>query len=45
MEITGLGWLGTRTPRATIELVGDPGPTWRHFRGPDDNIYELVADS
>jgi catechol 2,3-dioxygenase-like lactoylglutathione lyase family enzyme len=113
MDITGLGWLGTRTPRAEalaafyrdvlglplvysepgfwvfnlpdgrgvevfdpsypgkshfetgpvagiavrdlpaavaelraagIELCGEPGPTWQHFRGPDGNIYELVAD-
>jgi catechol 2,3-dioxygenase-like lactoylglutathione lyase family enzyme len=29
---------------AGIELVGEPGPTWQHFRGPDGNIYELVAD-
>jgi catechol 2,3-dioxygenase-like lactoylglutathione lyase family enzyme len=26
-----------------IELVGEPGPTWQHFRGPDGNVYELVA--
>ena len=26
-----------------IELVGQPGPTWQHFRGPDGNIYELVV--
>jgi catechol 2,3-dioxygenase-like lactoylglutathione lyase family enzyme len=25
-----------------IELVGNPGPTWQHFRGPDGNVYELV---
>jgi catechol 2,3-dioxygenase-like lactoylglutathione lyase family enzyme len=29
---------------AGIELLGDPGPTWQHFRGPDGNVYELVAD-
>lgn len=29
---------------AGIELVGEPGPTWQHFRGPDGNVYELVAD-
>jgi catechol 2,3-dioxygenase-like lactoylglutathione lyase family enzyme len=103
MEITGLGWCGTRTDRsgelvyfyehilglrlvyteadfsvfelpdgrhvevfstapvagfavrdlpaavgelrsAGIELLGEPGPTWQHFRGPDGNVYELVAD-
>ena len=27
-----------------IELLGDPGPTWQHFRGPDGNVYELLAD-
>jgi catechol 2,3-dioxygenase-like lactoylglutathione lyase family enzyme len=26
-----------------IELLGEPGPTWQHFRGPDGNIYELVV--
>jgi catechol 2,3-dioxygenase-like lactoylglutathione lyase family enzyme len=31
--------------RAGIELVGDPGPTWQHFRGPDGNVYELVAQA
>jgi catechol 2,3-dioxygenase-like lactoylglutathione lyase family enzyme len=29
---------------AGIELLGQPGPTWQHFRGPDGNVYELVAD-
>ena len=28
---------------AGVELVGEPGPTWQHFRAPDGNIYELVA--
>jgi catechol 2,3-dioxygenase-like lactoylglutathione lyase family enzyme len=28
---------------AGIELLGVPGPTWQHFRGPDGNVYELVA--
>ncbi|GLH96555.1 VOC family protein [Phytohabitans aurantiacus] len=28
---------------AGIELVGEPGPTWQHFRGPDGNIYELCT--
>ena len=86
MEITGLGWCGTRTDhagelahfyehvlglrlvhtepdfwvfelpdgrhvevfgelrRAGVELLGEPGPSWQHFRGPDGNVYELVAD-
>ncbi len=26
-----------------IELLGQPGPTWQHFRGPDGNVYELVV--
>jgi hypothetical protein len=30
--------------RAGIELLGEPGPSWQHFRGPDGNVYELVAD-
>lgn len=29
---------------AGVELVGEPGPTWQHFRAPDGNVYELVAD-
>ena len=28
---------------AGIELLGEPGPTWQHFRGPDGNVYELEA--
>ncbi|WP_394619701.1 VOC family protein [Lentzea sp. JNUCC 0626] len=28
---------------AGVELLGVPGPTWQHFRGPDGNVYELVA--
>jgi len=72
MEITGLGWCGTRTGRcselahfatgpvvgfavrdlaaaveelrrAGVELLGEPGPMWQHFRGPDGNVYELVT--
>jgi catechol 2,3-dioxygenase-like lactoylglutathione lyase family enzyme len=30
--------------KAGVELLGEPGPTWQHFRGPDGNAYELVAD-
>jgi catechol 2,3-dioxygenase-like lactoylglutathione lyase family enzyme len=29
---------------AGVELLGEPGPTWQHFRGPDGNVYELVAN-
>jgi catechol 2,3-dioxygenase-like lactoylglutathione lyase family enzyme len=29
--------------RAGVELLGEPGPTWQHFRGPDGNVYELVS--
>lgn len=29
---------------AGVELLGEAGPTWQHFRGPDGNVYELVAD-
>jgi len=28
---------------AGIELLGEAGPTWQHFRGPDGNVYEIVA--
>ena len=27
---------------AGVELLGEAGPTWQHFRGPDGNVYELV---
>ncbi|MEU2728571.1 VOC family protein [Streptomyces griseoviridis] len=26
---------------AGVELLGEPGPSWQHFRGPDGNVYEL----
>jgi catechol 2,3-dioxygenase-like lactoylglutathione lyase family enzyme len=29
---------------AGVELLGEPGPSWQHYRGPDGNVYELVAD-
>lgn len=29
--------------RAGVELLGEPGPTWQQFRGPDGNVYELVT--
>ena len=32
-----------RVRGAGVELLGEPGPTWQHFRGPDGNVYELVA--
>jgi catechol 2,3-dioxygenase-like lactoylglutathione lyase family enzyme len=28
---------------AGVELLGQGGPTWQQFRGPDGNVYELVA--
>jgi len=28
---------------AGVQPLGDPGPAWQHFRGPDGNVYELVA--
>ena len=28
---------------AGVELLGEPGPAWQHFRGPDGNVYELTA--
>jgi len=29
---------------AGVELLGEPGSTWQHFRAPDGNVYELTAD-
>ena len=29
---------------AKVELLGEGGPTWQHFRGPDGNVYELVGE-
>lgn len=29
--------------RRGIELLGQPGPGWQHFLGPDGNVYELVT--
>lgn len=34
----------TELEAAGVELLGQSGPTWQHFRGPDGNVYELVAD-
>ncbi|GAA0574984.1 hypothetical protein GCM10010172_69540 [Paractinoplanes ferrugineus] len=28
---------------AGVELLGEPGESWQHFRGPDRNVYELTA--
>lgn len=28
---------------AGVELLGQPGPTWQHFRGPDGNVDEVTA--
>jgi catechol 2,3-dioxygenase-like lactoylglutathione lyase family enzyme len=30
---------------AGVALIGEAGPTWQHFRGPDGNVYELLADA
>lgn len=29
---------------AKVELLGEGGPTWQHFRGPDGNVHELVGE-
>lgn len=42
-EVTDLAEAVAELEEAGIELVGEPGPTWQHFRGPDGNVYELVA--
>ncbi|GAA2728160.1 VOC family protein [Cellulomonas aerilata] len=46
-----VGFTVTDLPQATrqlreagVELLGEPGPTWQHFRGPDGNVYELVSE-
>jgi catechol 2,3-dioxygenase-like lactoylglutathione lyase family enzyme len=28
---------------AGVELLGESGPSWQHFRGPDGNVYELTV--
>ena len=28
---------------AGVELLGQAGPSWQHFRAPDGNVYELVT--
>ena len=42
-EVTDLAQAVAELREAGIELVGEPGPSWQHFRGPDGNVYELVA--
>jgi hypothetical protein len=41
--VTDLAAATEELRRAGIELLGNPGPGWQHFRGPDGNVYELVA--
>ena len=41
--VTDLAHAVQELREAGVELVGDPGPTWQHFRGPDGNVYELLA--
>ena len=43
LEVRDLAQAVAELRRAGIELLGEPGPTWQHFRGPDGNVYELVA--
>lgn len=42
-EVTNLAEAVAELEEAGIELLGDPGPSWQHFRGPDGNVYELLA--
>jgi catechol 2,3-dioxygenase-like lactoylglutathione lyase family enzyme len=42
--VTNLAQAVQELREAGVELVGEPGPTWQHFRGPDGNVYELLAD-
>ena len=42
-EVTNLAEAVAELRTAGIELLGEPGPTWQHFRGPDGNVYELVV--
>lgn len=41
--VRDLGAAVAELREAGIELLGEPGPTWQHFRGPDGNVYELVT--
>ena len=42
-EVTDWAQAVAESRKAGIELLGEPGPSWQHFRGPDENVYELVA--
>lgn len=42
-EVADLAAATSELRRAGVELLGDPGQGWQHFRGPDSNVYELVA--
>ena len=42
-EVTDLAQAVAELRAAGIELLGEPGLSWQHFRGPDGNVYELVA--
>lgn len=41
--VTDLAHAVDELRQAGVELVGESGPSWQHFRGPDGNIYELVS--
>jgi catechol 2,3-dioxygenase-like lactoylglutathione lyase family enzyme len=41
--VTDLGRAVAELREAGIELLGEPGPSWQGFRGPDGNVYELVS--
>ena len=41
MTVSGVARVGIRT--GDVELLGDGGPTWQHFRGPDGLVYELTG--
>jgi len=41
--VTDLVGAVTELRAAGVELLGQPGPSWQHFRGPDGNVYELVV--
>ena len=43
--VTNLRQAVTELREAGIELLGEPGATWQHFRGPDGNVYELVSSA
>ena len=42
-EVADLAAATGELRRAGVELLGGPGQGWQHFRGPDGNVYELVA--